>query len=217
MHRLSLAVSQRTWNHELGSSPRCFIEHPRCRSLEPRWRSARDRGMIQRVAEPKKNKLNDDERMEYQEIGEFARHDDTVNLTVSTVLLPVLVAALGWAWQHHDLEGPLALGSLVLWAYWIVVNRRRNHFLGLRLSRARALEEEAELHHHRDIHEADQSQDWLLSLVRIKEVERLASVGLFWAWIWLILTPSFSLAVLGLMTIVAVFAFAPELNRTSTR
>jgi hypothetical protein len=60
------------------------------------------------------NKLNDDQRMEYQEIGEFARHDDTIHLTMSSVLIPVLIGTLGWAWEHHDVAIPLAFGSLVL-------------------------------------------------------------------------------------------------------
>jgi hypothetical protein len=31
--------------------------------------------------------LSPDQQMEYQQIGEFARHDDTVDLTMSSVLL----------------------------------------------------------------------------------------------------------------------------------
>ena len=34
--------------------------------------------------------LSTDEQLEYREIGEFARHDDTVHLSVSSLLLPVL-------------------------------------------------------------------------------------------------------------------------------
>lgn len=38
--------------------------------------------------------LSTEQQMEYVQIPEFARHDDIVDLTVSGLLLPLLVAAL---------------------------------------------------------------------------------------------------------------------------
>lgn len=38
--------------------------------------------------------LNDDERMEYTEIGQFYRHADTIAYQLASVLLPLLSAPL---------------------------------------------------------------------------------------------------------------------------
>jgi hypothetical protein len=59
--------------------------------------------------------LSLDQQMEYQQIGEFARHDDTVDLTMSSVLLPLLVSALAEAWHDHQFALPLAFGSFFVW------------------------------------------------------------------------------------------------------
>jgi Flp pilus assembly protein TadB len=166
---------------------------------------------------PRPNQLNDDQRLEYQQLGEFARHDDTVNLTVSSLLLPALIAALGWAWLNHGLVGPLALGSLVVWLYWSVVNKRRNDFLNVRFARAWELEKAADFRHHLAIKEADDQQKGSSRWVRIKLAERLASSVLFGAWLWLIfasLSPPWLAA--GLIG-VAIVAFAPLLNREPTK
>jgi hypothetical protein len=148
--------------------------------------------------------LSADQQMEYQEIGEFARHDDIVHLTMSSVLLPVLAATLGYAWQNRVAAIPLAFASFTVWLYWFSVKKRRMDFLELRLRRARELEEIAGLYHHRLIHWADvaltlDATTWvrghrvksflnhrlpaLRSLARIKRVERLVSVALVLAWL----------------------------------
>jgi hypothetical protein len=167
------------------------------------------------VAVDPPNKLNDDQRLEYQEIGQFVRHDDTVNLTMSSLLVPALLLALSYAWQHHDLEGPLALASLVLWAYWIVAKRRRNDFLSVRLRRAWIIEESAGLDHHLRIRQADRDQGPMYRLVRINRAERFGSAALFLAWIWLIFAPIFTLLLVLLLAVVAIVAIAPELTRES--
>jgi hypothetical protein len=55
--------------------------------------------------------LSTDQQMEYEQISEFARHDDIVDLTVSGLLLPLLAAALAGAWHDHQFALPLAFGS----------------------------------------------------------------------------------------------------------
>jgi hypothetical protein len=134
--------------------------------------------------------------MEYQEIGEFARHDDTVDLTVSGVLIPLLVSALAEAWYDHRFALPLAFGSAVVWLYWYSVKQRRMGFLLLRLQRARELERIAGLDHHRRIRRTDRvlSPRWLVrrwqniaSVVRIRRVESYVSMALVWAWLFLFL------------------------------
>ncbi len=127
--------------------------------------------------------LTDDERVEYQEIGEFARHDDTVYLGVTTITLPILLAALGYAWQHRDLAVPLVAGSLVLWWFWFVVGIRRNSFSDVRYQRARDLERKAGLNHHVAIEHEDSLQRGFKRLVRIKVVEIIGSIALTITWI----------------------------------
>jgi hypothetical protein len=159
------------------------------------------------------NKLNDDQRMEYQEIGEFARHDDTIHLTMSSVLIPVLIGALGWAWEHHDVAIPLAFGSLVTWVYWFAVKRRRMDFLRLRLKRARDLEAIGQLEHHRTIRTSDLSRPGWTAVADIKRMERVVSIGLFWAWLWLFLPiiPIWMAVILVLVpTVVAIAADVRE-------
>jgi hypothetical protein len=127
--------------------------------------------------------LTEDERVEYQEIGEFARHDDTVYLGVTTITLPILLAALGYAWQHRDLGVPLVAGSLVLWWFWFVVGIRRNSFSDVRYERARDLERKAGLNHHLAIEREDSLQRGFKRLVRIKRVEIIGSLALAITWI----------------------------------
>ena len=127
--------------------------------------------------------LTDDERVEYQEIGEFARHDDTVYLGVTTITLPILLAALGYAWQHRDLAVPLVAGSLVLCWFWFVVGIRRNSFSDVRYERARDLERKAGLNHHLAIEREDSLQRGFKRLVRIKVVEIIGSLAIAITWI----------------------------------
>ncbi len=165
---------------------------------------------------PRPNRLNDDERVEYQQIGEFARHDDTVSLAVSSLVLPALIGALSWAWVNHAFVVPLGLGSLVVWLYWTVVNKRRNDFMRVRLARAWKLEEVADLKHHIAIKEADDHQKGSLRLVRIKLAERLASSFLFAAWLWLVFAALSPLWLVAGLIGVAIVAFIPLLNREGT-
>lgn len=134
--------------------------------------------------------LSTDQQMEYQEIGEFARHDDSVDLTISGVLLPLLVSALAAAWHDHQLAIPLAFGSFVVWLYWYSVKKRRMDFLLLRLQRARDLESIAGLDHHRRILRSDRTDGWwpnLASVIRIRRAESFVSIALVWAWLTLFL------------------------------
>lgn len=133
--------------------------------------------------------VTDDERIEYQELNEFARHDDTVSLAVSSVLLPALLAALAWAWtQPLGLQAPLALGSLIMWLYWAAVTQRRMEFAGIRYRRAWELECKGDLHHHLRVDLADRSRSFWWRWQGIKNVELLGSLTLFGAWMWLLLT-----------------------------
>jgi hypothetical protein len=139
---------------------------------------------------PSPDQLTDDERIEYQQINEFARHDDTVTLAVSSVVLPALFAALAWAWtQPIDIRAPLALGSLVIWLYWAAVTQRRGEFAVIRYKRAWELECKADLQHHLRIAWADRRQGFWQRWQRIKSIETLGSLTVTAGWIWLLFTP----------------------------
>jgi len=135
--------------------------------------------------------LTEDERLEYQEIGEFARHDDTIHIGISSIALPVLFTAVGYAFLNRALAAPLASGSIVLWLYWWVVRNRRTGFSDLRYRRARELERKAGLRHHSAIHEADEQQGRVQRMARIKPIEDLTSVALLLTWVGLILASRF--------------------------
>jgi hypothetical protein len=133
--------------------------------------------------------LRADERIEYQEIGEFARHDDVVNNAVSSILLPVLAAAIAFATKNPEYAVALFLASVVVWLYWAVVTMRRNDFAAIRYRRARDLETMAGLRHHVAIDNADHRQFIWSRWQRIKAIEGFLSVALFTAWLWLLLSP----------------------------
>jgi hypothetical protein len=104
--------------------------------------------------------LSADERLEYQEVNEFARHDDTVMLAASSLLLPTLFAALAWAWQSKNdyVRIPMAVGSFIVWLYWGTIIQRRGQFAKLRYERAQELERKAGMDHHLRIDSADKGR-----------------------------------------------------------
>jgi hypothetical protein len=151
--------------------------------------------------------LSADERLEYQEIGAFARHDDTVMLAVSSLLLPALFAALAWAWQPEsgNLRIPLALGSFLIWLYWAVVTQRRGDFAAVRYGRAQELECKAGLHHHLRIDAKDRLRRPVARIQGIKTIEIVGSLSLLGAWFWLVVSPNAqSLALVGILVAAAV-------------
>jgi hypothetical protein len=135
--------------------------------------------------------LTADERLEYQEINEFARHDDTVMLAVSSLLLPTLFAALALAWQptNNGVRVPLALGSFVVWLYWATVTQRRGEFAAIRYRRAQQLECKAKLDHHLRIDAVDRASGPWSRWRRIKTMEAVGSLSFVGAWLWLITSP----------------------------
>ncbi len=163
--------------------------------------------------------LSADQLAEYQEIGEFVRHDDIVHLTMSSVLVPLLAGALIEAWREPSVAIPLAFGSLVVWLYWFSVKKRRMDFLVLRLKRARELEQLVGLAHHTRLHEDSQRKDrWssIKSVARIKRIERVVSIALLWAWLLLFVPVIGSIGaavMVALATAAAVIADRIEYQR----
>jgi hypothetical protein len=159
--------------------------------------------------------LSTDQQIEYQEIGEFVRHDDTVDLAMSSVLLPLLVSAIVAAWTEHQFAIPLAFGSFLVWLYWYSVKKRRMDFLLVRLDRARELERIGQLDHHLRLRREDiPTNEWghLNSLIRIRRAESYVSIGLFWAWFFLFFLVAWmpALVTAGGVAVLAVIAVVTD-------
>jgi len=137
--------------------------------------------------------LTDDERVEYQELGNFARQDDAVHLGFSAIALPTLFAAVSYAWVNRDSVVPLFIGSLVVWVYWWIVRGRRSKWVDLRYRRLRRLEDKAGMWHHREIHWADGRRGYLQRMTSIKTFEVYASLVLLLGWVYLVSLPIFAL------------------------
>jgi len=156
--------------------------------------------------------LSEDERVEYQEIGNSVRQDDLVHLAISSITIPVLFGAVSYAWQQPTVMYPLFLGSLIVWLYWWVVRGRRYGFAKLRYERAWALEEDAGMWHHRKIREADERRSYFRRMVSIKRFEGFASIVLLVTWIGLIAYPILAVCALFVLDFVVAYLLT-ELNR----
>lgn len=93
--------------------------------------------------------LTDEERMEYAEICEYHRHEDTIAYQLASVLLPLSFGAIAVSVEFPDMRCALALFSIALYLYWVLFSVRLAWFSEIRLKRARELEAKAGLHHHR--------------------------------------------------------------------
>ena len=98
-----------------------------------------------------RNALNDDEHMEYNQIGDFYRHDDNMAYRFGSIILPTSLGAFGVSLKYPDMGLPLYTLSSILYLYWILFCERLAWFSEIRMNRAHELEEEAGLSHHRRI------------------------------------------------------------------
>lgn len=86
-------------------------------------------------------RLSDDERMEYAEIGQFNRHDDTIAYQLAAVLLPLSFGAVALAAQFPNMRYALAVFSITIYLYWLLVSDRLAWFSAVRHTRARTRNE----------------------------------------------------------------------------
>lgn len=93
--------------------------------------------------------LTEDERMEYAEIGQFHRHDDTIAYQLGAVLLPLSFGAVALAAQFPDMRYWLAGFSITIYLYWHLVSARLAWFTDVRRTRVLELEKKAGLRNHR--------------------------------------------------------------------
>jgi hypothetical protein len=89
--------------------------------------------------------------MEYTEIGEWCRHDDTMIYQAASVLLPLSFGGLAIAVQFPKARYALAFFSAVLYGYWLLLSIRLSWFSAVRLERAREIEAMAGFDHHRKL------------------------------------------------------------------
>lgn len=92
--------------------------------------------------------LSEDERLEYRELGEFCRHDETLVYAATATLLPLSFSALA-ALPFAGAARALLLGaSITLGVLWFVICTRLAWFVERRRRRAAELERAAGLRNH---------------------------------------------------------------------
>ena len=94
--------------------------------------------------------MTEDERMEYNQIGDFYKHDDAMAYRLASILLPISYGAFVVAQTQDDkyVKIALCLFSIAIYLWWALSAERLAWFSKVRMSRAHELEEEAGLSHH---------------------------------------------------------------------
>lgn len=105
--------------------------------------------MSENPAKSQVTPLSDDERMEYTEIGQFYRHDDSIAYQLASILLPLSFGAVALAAQFPKMRFALAVFSITIHLYWVLVSERLAWFSDVRKFRANELETKAGLCLHR--------------------------------------------------------------------
>lgn len=112
---------------------------------------------------------------EYRSLNEAARHDDTVAFTIAGAFIPLSLGAVVVAWQSPNLVLPLALASILLYGYQLLVLKRLHWFLMIRRERMWELEAKFGLSHHSRIKARSDAARWPLRMPRL------------WWWFYVVL------------------------------
>ena len=131
---------------------------------------------------PTTRPLTEDERIEYAEIGQFYRHDDTIIYQLAAVLLPLSFGAVVAAAQYLNLRYFLFLGSIALYSFWFLVSIRLSWFSRVRMERARELEQTAGLNHHQIVHDPPAHLRHIGSRISIRLLRLVVFVVLLVIW-----------------------------------
>ena len=110
--------------------------------------------------------LTEDERLEYAQLAEFYRHDNTIIYQSASIFLPVSFGAIAFALQFPSASVPVATASIILYWYWFRVAQRLSWFSDVRMRRLRKLEKKAGLKHHFNLRKVPKS------LIRIDGANR---------------------------------------------
>lgn len=104
---------------------------------------------------------------EYKALNESARHDDVVTYTLAGVFIPVSLAAVVIAWQSPVLTGPLAIASIFLYGFNLLVIWRLRWFSIIRRERMWFLEGEYGLYHHLQIRDRSRRRGGPINTARL--------------------------------------------------
>ncbi|HCG02111.1 MAG TPA: hypothetical protein DEV93_16405 [Chloroflexi bacterium] len=97
---------------------------------------------------------------EYRSLNEASRHDDTIAFTIAGVFIPLSLGAVVVAWQSPSLVVPLAVASVLLYGYQLLVLKRLHWFLMIRRERLWTLEAQYGLSHHTLIRDRADATRW---------------------------------------------------------
>lgn len=133
---------------------------------------------------PNATELSEAERLEYHQLNEWARHDDTMIYQAASTVLPLSFGAVAVAVQYPKMALPLALFSLALYGYWLVVAIRLSWFSAVRIDRMRALEMKSAMRHHRHLNEPPGSLGSQIgSQLSIRKTRAIGAFFLVGAWL----------------------------------
>lgn len=128
--------------------------------------------------------LSADEKLEYEQISQWARHDDTIIYQAASTVLPLAFGAVVVAVQFPKMAIPLALFSITLYAYWLLIATRLSWFSSIRLQRLRDLEQKSSFAHHLLLATPPDNFKHLMgSAISIRKVRWLGLVVLIAAWV----------------------------------
>ena len=133
---------------------------------------------------PNTTELSETEHFEYHQLSDWARHDDTMIYQAASTVLPLSFGAVAVAVQYPKMALPLALFSLALYGYWLVVAIRLSWFSQVRIDRMRVLETKSAMRHHTQLSEPP---DGLRSRLGARlSIRRFRTIGAFFlvgAWL----------------------------------
>ncbi len=128
--------------------------------------------------------LTEDERLEYQTIGELYRHDDTLIYQSASTFFPLAFGAVAVAAQFPGLRVALAVFSVVLYLYWLLLSARMSWYTAVRLHRAQELESIAGLKMYRWMKDPPEPFNSLLvNRYRIRSLRWIFLIVLVFSWL----------------------------------
>lgn len=133
---------------------------------------------------PPTTPLSETERFEYQQLSDWARHDDTMIYQTASTVLPLSFGAVAVAVQYPKMAIPLAVFSLALYGYWLVVAMRLSWFSSVRIDRMRGLETMSAMRHHTQLKEPPEHlRSKVGSGISIRKYRTIGAVTLGIAWL----------------------------------
>lgn len=92
--------------------------------------------------------MNDLEKIEYVELNNCQRQDDSIIYSLASIVLPLSFGSFAVAAQFPKMRYALAGASIVLFLYWLLVAVRLSWYSSVRFHRMQELEANSGLYHH---------------------------------------------------------------------